>query len=74
MWLKNKQTGLIWEVTGELAERLSRSPDFEVIEEWQSKLGSTATSTSAMQMNTLQEGSIQTNGSKQIRSQKKKRS
>jgi|GEM_PF-4111474 len=35
MWVRNKQTRLIWEVTGELAEKLSRSPDFEVIEEWQ---------------------------------------
>lgn len=35
MWVRNKQTGLIWEVTGELAERLSRSPDFEVIEQCQ---------------------------------------
>lgn len=33
MWVKNKVTGLIWEVEGELAERLSNSPDYEIVEE-----------------------------------------
>ena len=31
MWVCNKETGLIWEVDGELADRLSQHPDFEVI-------------------------------------------
>jgi len=31
MWVKNKNTGLIWEVMGKLADRLSQHPDFEVI-------------------------------------------
>ncbi|WP_165895040.1 hypothetical protein [Tepidibacillus fermentans] len=33
MWVKNKNTGLIWEVDGELADRLSQSLDFEVVVE-----------------------------------------
>lgn len=74
MWLKNKQTGLIWEVTGELAERLLRSTDFEVIEEWQSRLESTAMSTSNMQTGTSQDDSTQTNGKMQTQQRKKKRS
>lgn len=32
MWVKNKKTGLIWEVKGEVAERLSNSLEYEVIE------------------------------------------
>lgn len=74
MWLKNKQTGLIWEVTGELTERLLRSTDFEVIEEWQSRLESTAMSTSNMQTGTSQDDSIQTSGTTQTQQRKKKRS
>lgn len=31
MWVKNKKTGLIWEVEGDTAERLSLSSDYEVI-------------------------------------------
>ena len=32
--VRNKKTGLIWEVEGELAERLSLSPEYEVVEEF----------------------------------------
>lgn len=74
MWVKNKQTGLIWEVAGELAERLSRSTDFEVIEEWQSKSGLTATLTSATQTVISQDDSTQTSGTQQSQQPKKKRS
>lgn len=31
--VRNKKTGLIWEVEGELAERLSLSSEYEVVEE-----------------------------------------
>lgn len=33
MWVRNKKTGLKWEVTGGLAERLSHSLEYEVIDE-----------------------------------------
>lgn len=33
MKVRNKKTGLIWEVEGELAERLSLSSEYEVVEE-----------------------------------------
>lgn len=49
MWVKNKTTGLIWEVTGELAERLSRSPEYEEVEPPCLKSEPTATSTSQEQ-------------------------
>lgn len=32
--VRNKKTGLIWEVEGELAERLSLSSEYEVVEEF----------------------------------------
>lgn len=32
MWVRNKKTGLAWEVFGELKERLSKSQDYEIIE------------------------------------------
>lgn len=31
-WYKNKNTSLVWEVEGGLAERLSRNPDYEKVE------------------------------------------
>lgn len=31
-WFKNKRTGLIWEVEGALAERLSSDPDYESVQ------------------------------------------
>ena len=34
MKVRNKKTGLIWEVEGELAERLSLSSEYEVVEEF----------------------------------------
>lgn len=39
MWVRNKATGLVWEVHGELADRLSQSMDYEVIEEPKRKSG-----------------------------------
>lgn len=35
MWVKNIQTGLVWEVTGKLADRLSLDPNYQIIEEKQ---------------------------------------
>ena len=32
MWVKNLNTGMSWWVEGELLERLSRSPEYEVID------------------------------------------
>ena len=32
--VRNKKTGLTWEVEGELAERLSLSSEYEVVEEF----------------------------------------
>lgn len=30
-WFKNKETGLIWEVEGDLEKRLARNPDYEEV-------------------------------------------
>lgn len=33
MWVRNKATDHVWEVTGELAERLAGHPDYEVVDD-----------------------------------------
>lgn len=33
MWFRNKTTGLVWEVEGDHADRLSRDPEYEKVED-----------------------------------------
>lgn len=75
MWFRNKETGLVWEVEGELAERLSQSDIFEeVAPPCQSQSESTATSTSQVQTNISTTDFSQTLGQTQQSQTKKKRS
>lgn len=33
MWLRNKVTGLVWDVDGKLSERLANDPDYETVDD-----------------------------------------